>query len=154
MQARVQAPPKKSSISVFTQPRPTRDIQAMDTRTLLLHLEQPLQCYTGIVPVGHVVMAGLDYETSDYWPGLAVGWLEQGAPVDSNVLQALARVSLFSAHPTPKRCRYKAACKVAAWATVGAESGQSPHRNAVTHREAISPAAIEFEPRYFYFMPA
>ena len=65
----------------------------MDTRILLLHLEKPLQAYSGIVPVGDVVMAGLDYETSDYWPGLAIGWLEQGAPVDSNVLQALARVS-------------------------------------------------------------
>lgn len=65
----------------------------MDTRTLLLHLEQPLQAYAGIAPVVHVVMAGLDYETSDYWPGLAVGWLEQGVPVNADVLQALSRVT-------------------------------------------------------------
>lgn len=65
----------------------------MDTRTLLLHLEQPLDSYTGIAPVVQVVVAGLDYETSDYWPGLAVGWLEQGAPVDAEIIRALSRVS-------------------------------------------------------------
>jgi hypothetical protein len=65
----------------------------MDTRTLLPHLEQPLQAYSGSAPVLRVLVAGLEYDTSDYWPGLAIGWLEQGAPTDSNVLSALKRVS-------------------------------------------------------------
>ena len=82
----------------------------MDTRTLLLHLEQPLQAYTGIVPVGHVVMAGLDYETADYWPGLAVGWLEQGAPVDANVLQSLARIS--GSNHFSQRVRHRSAAVI------------------------------------------
>lgn len=94
----------------------------MDARTLLLHLERPLQAYTGIAPVVHVVMAGLEYETSDYWPGLAVEWLEQGAPVDTNVLQALTRVS-GSKHFS-QRVRHRSAAVLrqhsnTAWATVG-----------------------------------
>lgn len=68
-------------------------LKLMDTRNLLLHLEQPLQAYSGPTPIVQVVMAGLEYETSDYWPGLAVGWLEQGAPVDDNVIQALTRMA-------------------------------------------------------------
>lgn len=68
-------------------------LKPMDTRTLLLQLEQPLQAYSGPTPIVQVVMAGLEYETSDYWPGLAVGWLEQGAPVDDNVIQALTHVA-------------------------------------------------------------
>ena len=50
----------------------------MDTRILLLHLEHPLQAYSGSASPVEIVLAGLGYEASDYWPGLAIEWLEQG----------------------------------------------------------------------------
>ncbi len=65
----------------------------MDTRLLLLHLEHPLAAYSGNASVAQVVMAGLNYEGSDYWANLAVEWLEQGAAVDADILQALTRIS-------------------------------------------------------------
>ena len=65
----------------------------MDPRLLLLHLEHPLECYVGDVPATYIVMAGLNYDGSDYWPTLAVEWLEQGVEVDSDIQQALYRVS-------------------------------------------------------------
>ena len=65
----------------------------MDTRLLLLHLEHPLAEYSGSALVAQVVMAGLKYEGSDYWASLAVEWLEQGAAVDADILQALAQIS-------------------------------------------------------------
>lgn len=46
----------------------------MDTRTLLLHLEQPLESYTGSAPVVQVVVAGLDYETSAGPAWQSDGW--------------------------------------------------------------------------------
>ncbi|MBO1037771.1 hypothetical protein INR38_27205 [Delftia sp. SD018] len=76
------------------QPRSkTLKFNPMDTRILLLHLEHPLQAYSGSASPVEIVLAGLGYEASDYWPGLAIEWLEQGAPVNAEVLQALARVS-------------------------------------------------------------
>lgn len=65
----------------------------MDTRLLLLHLEHPLAAYSGSASVAQVVMAGLNYEGSDYWASLAVEWLEQGVAVDAGILQALARIA-------------------------------------------------------------
>lgn len=65
----------------------------MDTRLLLLHLEHPLAAYSGNASVAQVVMAELGYPVSDYWPSLAIEWLEQGAAVDPEILLALVRVS-------------------------------------------------------------
>ena len=65
----------------------------MDSRQLLLFLEQPLQTCSQETPVDQVVMAGLSYPGSDYWANLAVGWLEQGVPVSEEIQQALRRIS-------------------------------------------------------------
>jgi len=64
----------------------------MDSRSLLTQLESPLSACAIGTPVVQVLLAGLNSPT-DYWPGLAIGWLEQGAPVDAEVLAALGRVS-------------------------------------------------------------
>jgi hypothetical protein len=65
----------------------------MDTRPLLVHLESPFAEYTsGLVPAKAVVLAGLRWET-DYWPSLAIDWLEQGCPVDDEVHDSMLAVA-------------------------------------------------------------
>lgn len=65
----------------------------MDARLLVLHLEAPYEEYTATdAPAREVVMAGLTWPT-DYWPGLAVAWLEQGAPIDEGIAEALDGVA-------------------------------------------------------------
>ncbi|CAN7776773.1 hypothetical protein LJR175_007838 [Variovorax sp. LjRoot175] len=59
---------------------------------MLPHLETPLSAYTADIPVVQILLAGLNSPT-DYWPSLAIGWLEQGAPIDAEVLAALGRIS-------------------------------------------------------------
>ena len=42
--------------------------------------------------VRQLILAGLTWPT-EYWAGLAVGWLEQGAPLDADVALALDAVA-------------------------------------------------------------
>jgi hypothetical protein len=64
----------------------------MDIRPLLLFLETPYAGYGGQVPAKEVVLAGLSFQ-SDYWAGLAVGWLEQGATVDETIVELLNSIA-------------------------------------------------------------
>ena len=63
----------------------------MDPRTLVTLLESPYQSYTGAVDAREVVLAGLSWPT-EYWAGLAIGWLEQGAPANQQITQELERL--------------------------------------------------------------
>ncbi|CAN7391224.1 hypothetical protein [Variovorax sp. LjRoot178] len=79
----------------YSRPTPTLNSVSeffMDPRSLLPQLETPLSECALDTPVVQVLLAGLSSPT-DYWPGLAIGWLEQGAPVDAEVLAAVRRVS-------------------------------------------------------------
>ena len=64
----------------------------MPSPNLLTQLESPLSAYTLDTPVVQVLLAGLSSPT-DYWPSLAIEWMEQGAAVDAEVLGVLERVS-------------------------------------------------------------
>ncbi|MFV5215691.1 hypothetical protein ACLIIZ_18375 [Azonexus caeni] len=61
----------------------------MDARALVVHLESPLSAFAASEgSVRDVVLAGLNWPT-EYWAALAVVWLGQGAPVDSEIASAL-----------------------------------------------------------------
>ncbi|WP_157572761.1 hypothetical protein [Nevskia soli] len=65
----------------------------MDPRTIVSHLEKPLAEYVpAVVSVWDIVLAGLQWP-GEYWAGLAVSWLEQGAPLDSSVADELDKLS-------------------------------------------------------------
>jgi hypothetical protein len=64
-------------------------MRPVDIRTLIVHLESPLSAYASAeVSPRDIVLAGLNWPT-EYWAGLAVGWLEEGAPVDTEIVSAL-----------------------------------------------------------------
>jgi hypothetical protein len=77
----------------------------MDRRTLLPALEAPRSEY---VPKGasvrEVVMAGLDWPTP-YWPELAVAWLEDGTPMDDDIVDLLLRIADTKTFPQNRRHR-------------------------------------------------
>jgi hypothetical protein len=61
----------------------------MDARKLVVHLESPLSAYdSSRGGAREVVLTGLNWQT-EYWAALAVGWLEQGAPIDAEIASAL-----------------------------------------------------------------
>ncbi len=61
----------------------------MDPRSLLAHLEVPMESYVSESPSRRdVILAGLQ-SPSEYWSSLAVTWLEQGAAVDSEIATIL-----------------------------------------------------------------
>ncbi len=64
----------------------------MDPRPLLVNLETPYPEYIAPAKVKDVLLAGLRWETQ-YWPSLAVSWIEQGAPIDKEVKEALDDVA-------------------------------------------------------------
>lgn len=65
----------------------------MDPRKLVLNLEQPYSAFSPQVGTSQdVLLAGLKWR-SDYWTGLAVAWIHQGAPVDEDILLELELVS-------------------------------------------------------------
>lgn len=60
---------------------------------LVVNLETPLsETDLPLTERKAVVMAGLQWET-DYWTNLALGWIEQGFPVDEEIARALALVA-------------------------------------------------------------
>lgn len=77
----------------------------MDPRTLVAHLESS---YTTYVPesasVRNVILAGLQWP-SDYWSGLAVSWLEDGAPIDEDIAVQLEKLSISPTMPQALRHR-------------------------------------------------
>lgn len=65
----------------------------MDPRALVIHLESPYTEYkaTG-ASAREVVLAGLRW-SNDYWTGLAIGWIDQGVPVDGEIAHELSRLA-------------------------------------------------------------
>jgi hypothetical protein len=86
----------------------------MDTRALLLDLEMPFETYVGVACVRDVVLAGLRYPTGDYWPALALTWLEQGADLDSEVVERLREIASAS-RQYGQRTRHRALRLAKAW---------------------------------------
>lgn len=54
-------------------------------------LESPYSSYSGSMPAREILLGALNWPT-DYWPALAVGWLEQGAPIDSEIATRLEAI--------------------------------------------------------------
>lgn len=71
----------------------------MDRRALVVYLESSYSAYSPVLASAREVMlAGLRW-SSDYWSGLAVAWLEEGAPIDveiANELHKLASTEVLS----------------------------------------------------------
>src|SRR4051812_446333 len=85
----------------------------MDPRKLVIHLESPFAKYdASAVPVREVLVAGLSWET-EYWPGLAVQWLEQGADVDAEIAALLDTVA--ARKHFPQSLRHKAFAIARRW---------------------------------------
>ncbi|MFC0047892.1 hypothetical protein [Rheinheimera tilapiae] len=77
----------------------------MDPRNLIVQLERPLREYRGVTPVREIILAGLRWPT-DYWPSLAVAWIEQGAEVDNDIIKLLNEVA--SKDGFPQKLRHQA----------------------------------------------
>jgi len=61
----------------------------MDPRTLIINLEYPYREHNSSeVPALNILLAGLGWRT-EYWPSLVVAWIEQGAPIDKEMKEAL-----------------------------------------------------------------
>lgn len=91
----------------------------MDPRPLVVLLEMPYAEYRGEVPVKDILLAGLRWETQ-HWPSLAVEWLEQGAPLDAEIKEALDGVASRKHFPQP--LRHKAFAIARRWERRSAES--------------------------------
>jgi hypothetical protein len=77
----------------------------MDPRALVIHLETPYAQYVPVLAAPELVLlAGLRWPT-EYWAGLAIGWLEQGAPVTLAVAKELKNFSAKSTNPQSLRHR-------------------------------------------------
>ncbi|MDF9166563.1 hypothetical protein P5X66_20545 [Enterobacter hormaechei] len=78
----------------------------MDSRALVVYLEKPLHEYSAAqVSAKEVVLAGLSWPT-DYWPTLAVSWLEQGVPLDAEIVRVLENIA--EKKNFPQKLRHKA----------------------------------------------
>ena len=85
-----------------------------DPRDLVLALEQPLGAsdHRSEAELKAIVMAGLTFP-SDYWVGLAVDWLVEGAPMDDDIGRELERVAVDRAFS--QRTRHAAQKLVSHW---------------------------------------
>lgn len=86
----------------------------MDIRQRLLDLETPLETYAGAASVRDVVLAGLQYPTSDYWVALALTWLEQGAGLDGEIVERLCEIASAS-RQYEQRTRHRASHLAKSW---------------------------------------
>jgi len=78
----------------------------MHSQSLVVHLESPFGAYDPKeAPARDVVLMGLRWETP-FWPGLAVGWLEQGLPVDTEIAACLQ--SVVERAKWPQKLRHRA----------------------------------------------
>jgi hypothetical protein len=79
----------------------------MPSPSLVVHLEVPLATYDNAgAPARDVVILALGWDTP-HWPSLAIGWLEQGLPVDAEIAALLRAVTLRQ--PWPQSLRHRAA---------------------------------------------
>jgi len=82
----------------------------LDQRALVVRLETPLAEYRAVdATVRDVLVAGLCWPTdtaSGYWQNLAADWIEQGAPVDDEVIELVKVIA--ETERLPQRLRHKA----------------------------------------------
>lgn len=80
----------------------------IDQRSLVVLLQHPLAEYRDVpVAAREVVAAGLTWVT-DSWPSLAVSWIEQGVPLDQELVDLLIEIGQKSRWPQPLRHKAKA----------------------------------------------
>ena len=85
----------------------------IDQRSLVVLLQLPLAGYRDVpVAAREVVVAGLRWDT-DYWPSLAVSWIEQGVPLDQELVDLLIEIGKQSRWP--QQLRHKAKALVRRW---------------------------------------
>jgi hypothetical protein len=61
--------------------------------SLVTYLEKPYTECAPNVPVRDVILMALRWPTpTDYWPALAIGWLDQGAPIDQDIMNILSEI--------------------------------------------------------------
>jgi hypothetical protein len=65
----------------------------MDQRALVVRLQTPFADYCADdAAARNVILAGLSWPTdtsAGYWQGLAVEWIEQGGPIDAELVEFL-----------------------------------------------------------------
>lgn len=85
----------------------------MPIQSVVIHLESPYREYESKqAPARDVVLVGLKWDTP-WWPELAVGWLEQGMPVDAEIAGCLEEIE--SRTKWPQRFRHLARALRRAW---------------------------------------
>lgn len=78
----------------------------LDPRALVVLLESPYTAYDAtIVPARLAILAGLHCQR-EYWSGLAVSWLDAGAPIDDEIAESLD--ALAREKSLPQQLRHKA----------------------------------------------
>jgi len=77
----------------------------MKPPTIVQPLEHPLAEFSSTVDSAReVAVAGLRWPTP-YWCGLAVGWLEQGLPVDDGIVELICAIAENQSFPQSLRHR-------------------------------------------------
>lgn len=76
----------------------------MDSRELVMLLESPMEDVGSVEVLRSAIDAGLR-SPIPYWPELAVGWLEQGAPMHVGTLKLLEAVASTGNFPQDLRQR-------------------------------------------------
>jgi len=78
----------------------------MNPSELMIHLERPMeQLPLDGPPARDIVIAALKWPT-DYWPTLALDWLDAGLPVDEEIAALLVAAS--QQHAFSQRLRHRA----------------------------------------------
>ncbi len=83
---------------------------------MLVFLETPYGEYQGPTSARQVVLAGLG-STMGYWIGLALGWLEQGFPLDVEIVEILRKVADTNSYA--QRIRHRSAALAKRWIREG-----------------------------------
>lgn len=79
------------TLSVFEKVTPTE--LPMNPSELVIHLEQPMnQLPLGGPHAREIVIAGLGWPT-EYWPQLALAWLDEGLSIDAEIAALLLKIS-------------------------------------------------------------
>lgn len=89
----------------------------MKPSELVIHLEQPMerQPHDG-PPARDIVIAALKWPT-EYWPELALAWLDEGLPIDEEIAVLLLAVS--RQHTFSQRLKHRAFTIAMRWAKQG-----------------------------------
>jgi len=83
----------------------TLQVTSLDPRTLVPHLESSYATYAPeFASARDVILAGLQWP-NNYWPGLALGWLEDGAPIDDVIEIQLEKLRISPVMPQALRHR-------------------------------------------------